>query len=156
MMVPGNLTPKSLCDWIAGVSAANTEANAAAQHATWNPPPRWDVRTQDGGETYGEVPFASAVQLSRNGLAIGYLPHTAVGDMMFFGHRAGAPYAVADHAAVWVVMAAKNKLPGRSDWDDYFYVWETMDSWNRDFLLGLHWSPMDPMNPMEALASAAD
>jgi len=157
MMVPGNLTPVGLKQWIVDLSAANAAANAAAADEVWNPPPKWDLRTEDHGETYGELPFEAAIQLSRNKLAVGYLPHTAVGDLTFFSFQAGAAYAVADHVAVWVVFKSKRPpLLGRSVWDDCFYVWETMDPWNREFFQGLHWSPMDPMNPMEALASAAD
>lgn len=155
MMVPGSLTPPALSKWIADVSAANASAKAAVD--AWSPPPKWSIRTEDTGEAYGELPFDGAISLSRNKLAVGYLPHTAVGDLNFFSFRAGAAYAVADRRAVWVVF--KSKCPpfrGRTEWDDCFYVWETMDPWNREFFQCLRWSPMDPMNPMEALASAAD
>lgn len=153
---PPGSSPLSLDNWIKAVSAINAEANAAAQ-APWTPPPRWDDSKTRDGLDYGAMTLHEAIHMSRNKMAVGFLPHTVIGPIQieWFRHRVGAPVAAANGVAVWSLNNEKH-LGERSNWDDDFYVWETMDPWNRAFFEGLHWSPMEPMSPMEVLASVAD
>ena len=122
----------------------------AAKEPTWRvfvpPSPLVKYIKDDHSDAiYGAaMPLAEAINASRQRLAVGFDYSCS--------YRNGGAVALAGNRSLII-----SDYGDRSYfWDTFYFAWDTLPWWHREYVMTLVWAPIDPLTPIEVMSRVAE